>query len=279
MAGTSNDDISGYLIGDVIKVYVGPKRKRYCVHKALLIQYKWFSKRINYFTVTFPLYLPAEDPKVFELLIGWLYRKNLNAISTTDEEVAKEEVALSVDLYLRACKWKMPELQNALMDRMRVRTTCVHGFFPRKLIKTIYESTESLSPLRSYIVDSFIYKGTQWDEDAEIEDPIDEHFFLTRKSALRTQLDAGNQEFVLDCYEALFQLCAKSKIREIRIAGPAVSITRTKGGRSAGDERAKGRLGRNGNHFNGGSQATVPIAHAHQEFRHSRKALFSGKVV
>lgn len=281
MTGTSNDDISGYLSGDVIKVYVGPKRKRYSVHKALLTQYEWFRNKILYGSLIFrdSIDLLAEDPKVFELLIGWLYRNYLNAISTTDEEVAEKEVALSVDLYLRACEWDMPELQNALMDRMKLRTTCVHGFFPRKLIKTIYESTESLSPLRSYIVDSFIYKGIQWDEDAEIEDPIYENFFLTRKSVLRTQLDAGNQEFVLDCYEALFQLCAKSEIRDPDRRTGCVYHAHKRGGRSAGDERAKGRLGRNGNHFNGGSQATVPIADAHQEFRHSRKALRSGRVV
>lgn len=211
-------NLKSYLSGDVIKVYVGPKRKRYSVHKALLTQYEWFRNKILYSDDSLisldSIDLLAEDPKVFELLIGWLYRNNLNAISTTDEEVAKEEVALSVDLYLRACEWDMPELQNALIDRMRIRTTCEYGFFPRKLIKTIYKSTEPLSPLRSYIVDSFIYKGIQWDEDAEIEGPIDENFFLTRKSALRFQLDAGNQEFVLDCYEALFQLCAKSKIRD-----------------------------------------------------------------
>ena len=87
------------------------------------------------------LNLPAEDPKVFELLISWLYRKTLNAISTIDEEVAKEEVALYIDLYLRACEWKMEELQNALVDRVRVRTTCEYGYFPRKLIKKIYENT------------------------------------------------------------------------------------------------------------------------------------------
>lgn len=210
----------------MIIVEVGPKRKRYHVHKALLTRYEWFSKRISYYT-SVPaedpadkavsrsyISVPAEDPKVFELLISWLYRKSLKAISTADEEVAMEEAELSVRMYLRACEWDMHELQNALIDRVRVRTTCVYGCFPQQLIKTIYEKTEPTSPLRSYIVDSFIYKGIEWDEEANIEAPIAGDDLLTRKSALKTQLDAGNQTFVLDCYEALFQLCAKSKIRD-----------------------------------------------------------------
>ena len=202
----------------MIGVEVGPKRKRYYVHKALLTQYEWFSKKIYYSADRVVsrscISVPAEEPKVFELLISWLYRKNLKAISTTDEEVAEKEAALYICTYFRACEWDMHELQNALIDRVRVRSTCVYGYFPRQLIKAIYANTEPTSPLRSYIVDSFIYKGIKWNEDAKIENPIAGHDFLTRKWALKTQLAAGNQDFVLDCYEALFQLCAKSKIRD-----------------------------------------------------------------
>lgn len=210
--------LTSCLVGNTIRVFVGPKRKRYSVHKALLTQYEWFSKKIYYSDLKIAsrdcIDFPTVDPKVFELLISWLYRKNLKPISTADEDDAKEEVELYIDLYLRACDWNMPELQNALLDRIRVRSTCEYGFFPRKLINTIYKRTQPLSPLRSYIVDSFIHKGIEWDEDGGLEDPIDAQYTLTRKRALTVQLEAGNQDFVLDCYEALFQLCAKSKIRD-----------------------------------------------------------------
>ena len=205
-------DSESCLVGDTVNVYVGPKSKRYSVHKALLTHHQWFSKRLRPFTDY--LNLRAEDPKVFELLISWLYRKTLKAICTTDEKVAMEEVILYVSAYLRACEWEMHELQNALMNRVRDRRTCDYGYFPRSLIKKIYESTKPMSPLRSYIVDSFIYKGVKWNENGTLIDPIHPSLSLTRKRALQTQLNAGNQEFVLDCYEALFQLCAKSKIRD-----------------------------------------------------------------
>ena len=206
------------LVGDTIRAYVGPKSKCYNVHKALLTQYEWFSKKIYYSDLKLAsrrfINLPTVDPKVFELLISWLYRRTLNPISTADEDVAKEEVALYIYLYLKACDWNMLELQNALLDQIRVRPTCEYGFFPRKLINTIYNRTQPLSPLRSYVVDSFIHKGIEWNEEGDLEDPTDPEYTWTRKRALKVQLEAGNREFVLDCYEALFQLCAKSKIRD-----------------------------------------------------------------
>lgn len=202
----------------MIKVYVGPKRKRYAIHEALLTRYEWFRGKILYAgngsASGASISLRTEDPKVFELLISWLYRKEIKAISITDW-VAKEQATLYVDLYLRACAWEIYGLQNAIMDRLRARQTCVYGFFPRQTIKKVYEETEARSPLRSFLVDSFIYKGIGWEKTAGLRDPItgDLHV-LTRKAVLKKQLAAGNRDFVLDCYEALFQLCAKSRIRD-----------------------------------------------------------------
>ena len=203
------------LVGDMIMVYVGRKSKRYAVHKNLLTKHEWFREKIFYrygHVSRDSISLCEEDPQVFELLISWLYGRKLKTISATDEDLAKEEAALYINAYLRACEWAIYDLQNALMDRLRVRQTCEYGYFPRHIIQHIYTNTESDSPLRSYIVDSFIHKGIEWDED--LDDPVNPNVALTRTRALQKQLDAGNQAFVLDCYEALFQLCAKSRIRD-----------------------------------------------------------------
>ena len=98
------------------------------------------------------------------------------------------------------------------MDRLRVRQTCKYEYFPQCFIQKIYANTGSDSPLRSYIVDSFIHKGIEWNEN--FPDPVDSNMALTRTRALQYQWEGGNQAFALDCYEALFQLCAKSKIRD-----------------------------------------------------------------
>ena len=206
------------LIGDAVKAYVGPKRKCYTVHKALLTRYNLFRDQINKSASSLEsrdsIFLSEEDPKAFELLISWLYRKSLKAISTIDEGIAGAEGSVYVELYLRACQWGMLDLQIALIDQLRFRGISECGFFPPKLIGTIYAKLEPHSPLRLYIVDSFVYKGVQWEKNEMIPDPTDIDQLLTRKRALKTQLDAGNQEFVLDCYEAMFQLCTKSNIRD-----------------------------------------------------------------
>lgn len=205
------------LTSDAIRVYVGPKAKRYSVHEALLTRYGWFREKIydsSDVSSQGSITLHTEDPKVFELLISWLYRKRLKAISTTDAKVAREEVTLYVDLYLRACVWEMHELQNALMDRLKAGPTCAYGFLPLALIKKIYQNTAPQSPLRSYIVDSFIYRGVKGDEDAEFADLSDTCKKFNHRLALNIQLKAGNHDFVLDCYEALLQLCAKSSVRD-----------------------------------------------------------------
>ena len=192
-------------------VYVGPKAKRYSVHEALLSRYEWFRKQIlDASNVASPgsITLRAEDPKVFELLISWLYGRKLKNISNTGGVLAEEEATLYITAYLRACEWAIYDLQNALMDRLRVRQICEYGDFPPNVIQYIYANTGSDSPLRLYAVDSYIYRGIKWNEYF-----VDQKLALTRTRAFQNQLDAGNQAFALDCYEALFELCAKSKTR------------------------------------------------------------------
>lgn len=72
------------------------------------------------------------------------------------------------------------------------------------------------------MVDTFLHKSLGWDEAAQIEDPTDPDCILDRETAIYNQMEYGNLEFASECYEALFQLCAKSKIRD---PSRVVSIT------------------------------------------------------
>ena len=203
------------LVGDTIKVYVGEKAKRYSVHEALLTRYEWFRKQIlsaSNVATQGSITLRAEDPKVFELLISWLYRKKLKAISTTDENIYREEAALYVDLYLRASEWDIVELQNTVMDRLRARKAPFNLYSPR-FVNQIYESTNPQSPLRSYIVDNFLYKARSLHEDTSLPGPIVATPAQMLKPKLTTLLIL-NRSFMVDCCETLFQLCTKSEIRD-----------------------------------------------------------------
>ena len=121
-----------------------------------------------------------------------------------DEDAAQDQAQNYIDLYLRAETWAIPELQNTIIDRLRARTTCALGWFPRTVIKKIYAGTTAGYTLRCYVVDSFISKSYFWNDDFEKGG---------RAAQLKLQLDYGNQVFVLECYEAIFKAAAKSKIR------------------------------------------------------------------
>ena len=200
----------------MIMVYVGPKAKRYSVHEALLTRYEWFRKQIlgasndaGQDSIT----LRAEDPKAFELLISWLYRKNLKAISTTDEKIFKEEAALHVDLYLRASVWDIFELQNAIMDQLRARQAH-SNVLSLQLIKQLFEGTKRHSPIRFYLVDKFCYLVTKLNEDRSRLDPIDISLAPILKPEHHSLLDDGSRAFVTAFYGFLDQRYAKSKIRD-----------------------------------------------------------------
>lgn len=195
----------------MIMIYVGPKSKRYAVHEPLLTQYEWFRKEIIASSdVASPnsITLTAEDPKLFELLISWLYRKKLKAISITDEKMSKEEAALYVDLYLRASVWDIAELQNAIMDRLRARQARSNVLPPRSF-EQIFESLNPQSPLRSYIRDRFAHLAVKLSEDRSGQDPIAPSPAVTLKTELYS-LGDSNWAFLVDFCVAYFQRLAKS---------------------------------------------------------------------
>ena len=193
------------LTGDTVEIYVGPKAKRYTVYKNLLIRYEYFRRRIlrsgEESVSRESITLTKEDPGVFELLICWLYRGRFEAASTANQIMSHEEATLFMTLYLKASSWEMQEMQNAVMDRLRAGRAGIYAMLTPTLMNKVYDSTGPQSPLRSYVVDSFIHTTIKWDED-------------WRESLIRARTEDGNQAFVLDCNKALFRLYAKSKIRD-----------------------------------------------------------------
>ena len=70
------------LMGDdIVTVYIGPREKRYSVHKALLTsQSEYFEKALNgkfKEADEQTIRLPEDSPDAFDLLIGWLYQNQI----------------------------------------------------------------------------------------------------------------------------------------------------------------------------------------------------------
>ena len=97
-----------------ILILVGPTRKSFAAHKALLCQL------VPYFATAFTgafaeasiseIYLADEDPAAIELFISWLYRGSPGLAASGDDLVPL------VKLYVLADLWCLPTLQNNLMD-------------------------------------------------------------------------------------------------------------------------------------------------------------------
>lgn len=210
-----------YITGDIITLYVGPKHKRYQIHVDLLRCSAYFEAKIypHSHTPSAPsndVSLPDLEPTIFELLITWLYRRTIPAISTDDEDLAQAQARNYIGLYLSAGKWDLPGLQNSIIDLLRARPTCDLGWFPRSLVKKIYVNTNIGSPLRSYVVDTFIAKSYYWDESQ-------------RQIMVSEHLGYGNGRFVVECYEAVMGIVARNKIRDPNRKGACLYHVHEKG--------------------------------------------------
>ena len=199
-----------YLGGGLIRIYVGPKKKIYDIHLKLLSACStWFKRCIEdglfwIFRNSSPeMYMEDQDPAVFELFIDWLYRKSLKPISTDSEDEAEEQAAKYIDLYLNAATWNISDLQNDVIACLKARSDYDCDWFSTEIIDKVYSHPESVSAVRSIIVHSFLTKCKVWDAQFIIRDV---------REVLEEHLDEGNKHFVLDCYEALFDLCRKGEI-------------------------------------------------------------------
>ena len=150
------------------------------------------------------MHLRQERPDIWDLFVNWLYRASLKDICVENKDMAEAQVRQYMMLYIHAELWAIPALQNKIMDKLRAWTTGILDWYTCDMIGHMYKHNTRGSPLRSYVVDSFLSKSSLWDADYENS---------RRAAQLKLQLNYGNQEFVIECYEALMQLTPKSKLR------------------------------------------------------------------
>ena len=192
------------LTGGVITIYVGPKRKEYQIHKDLLTSCEYWRRYLDLeLDEDSEMYLRLERPEVWILFVNWLYRGSLKDICMEDKDVAKAQVKQYVWLYIKAEQWAIPALQNKIMDRLTAWTIDIWDCFTCENIDLIYKNISGGSPLRSYVVDSFLTQSSLWDADSEKGG---------RAARLKSQLDSGNKQFALECFEALMQLISRSEL-------------------------------------------------------------------
>ncbi|KUI67055.1 hypothetical protein VM1G_03301 [Cytospora mali] len=112
----------------IVTIYVGPpqKRYRYTVHENLL------SVKSEFFRASFRrgfreskdgvLELPEDEPRAFELFVGWIYSQPLHMLNASHLKVLRPPDGKNITirdylhLYVFASKYLMEDLQDEVVD-------------------------------------------------------------------------------------------------------------------------------------------------------------------
>jgi len=132
---------------EVVKLYIGRKRKEFTIHKKLLCdQIDFFSKKFNGRTQeakTGVMYLPEDHPDEFASLIDFLYRG-----AAPDWEAARDPTFSGVGLNFLAEKYCMPELQDRTVDAIRALHRMKNMCYSTEQIDDIFHSGSKDNKLR-----------------------------------------------------------------------------------------------------------------------------------
>jgi hypothetical protein len=141
----------GRVLGkEIVRIFVGPKRKEFAVHKNLICSRAGFFDKA--FNAGFKegcsgeLYLVEDyNSNAFENLVDYIYRQALPEWECDDHTKI-------VALYNLAEKLCMEELMNLIIDDMRKRHEKNHSWFGPTASMMIYLSTHSGNKLRKSVM-------------------------------------------------------------------------------------------------------------------------------
>lgn len=143
------------LTEDMVNVYVGPKRKKFHLHKDLVCDRSSFFKKAvaGGFKEQKEkaLYLPEDHVGGFILFVQWIYGV------PPPESSTPSMVTTLFALYVLAEKFCIEPLKNSSMDV--IRTSCSGSAYMLSVtdIGYIYDNTPTTSPMRRFMVKHTLY--------------------------------------------------------------------------------------------------------------------------
>ncbi len=141
------------LMGGMVDIYVGPSKKLYQLHKALVCARSSFFK--NAFSGSFKeadgVLIMAEDiPEVFDLAVQWIYSGNIDPMAL-DRTV--NGLSTHLRLFVLADKLQIPKLQECIITSIRKGLHVSGGYMKSSQIIYIFNNTPPSSSLRKFAVD------------------------------------------------------------------------------------------------------------------------------
>lgn len=132
-----------------MNIYVGPKRKQYCVHSSLLLShcpwFDWSSEGAEGAS----LHLRDVSVEAVELFVEWVYRGSIRPMCADAKFFGGTGHG---ELYLLGGKWKLISLQNLVMDSLLSWCREHQGRIDDKGIRIIFGDPAPSSSLRQFVV-------------------------------------------------------------------------------------------------------------------------------
>ncbi|KAL8703621.1 MAG: hypothetical protein Q9201_003191 [Fulgogasparrea decipioides] len=171
--GAENDPriFSSLLESSIVDFYIGPKRKVYHVHRALVCSasshFKSYFGTLDTKEAIKDMYLENHDPEVFELFVTYLYRGSFAELipptqqgnptsfdSTSTGDPHSPNIDRLLKLYFMATDYGVLGLRNICLDHLRRYMSKSGRCFLDAELTTISEKLRSpVSRLRKFAVD------------------------------------------------------------------------------------------------------------------------------
>jgi len=146
------------LGSELVKIYVGPQRKEFTIHKELICSTFEFCRAV--FQGEFKeakegvIYLPEDGPGGFSLFVIWVFRSTLPTLKIRN----KCHVDDLYDLYFLAQKVMLPELCDRAIDRIQDLSLELDLLPDKDRVLKIYEKTPPVLGLRHFGISCITFK-------------------------------------------------------------------------------------------------------------------------
>ncbi|KAF4624291.1 hypothetical protein G7Y89_g13882 [Cudoniella acicularis] len=147
---------------EMVDVFIGPNKRQFRIHKALLCN------RVDYFKKMFSsgfieseeghATLPDEDPAIFSLFVEWLYGNGrLSPVDISKSTTSSGPVIDRIKLYGFAERICLIELADYLMTNLISNLRHYERSPSKEGMKLAYVETRQGSPLRKYMANSLYF--------------------------------------------------------------------------------------------------------------------------
>lgn len=191
-----------YDFSTTVKVLVGSFEEVFVVHPSVLCARSEFfevalAERWN--STGEPVKRPEDDASVFNEYLKFVYNKGEEGV-VLPKDHDRAAIESMVKAYILADKLNDPTTANSIIDEIIRRYYFTNDLPTPAVVALVFEETPESSPLRRYIVDSFVYEGSIWGLESCENVAPSEFFSAIAKEQIRLRTEAAANYMLGDVY-------------------------------------------------------------------------------